>query len=357
MMSQRQSNQPSSPSSTEPPGVARPAWVRHLSEPDAEVLEALLGAMNRDASGGTAQQRDPQRTQRVQALLTLLDALPEEEDDPRRVERTLHAVEAAQQRQRLAIPPSEMRPQAGGGFGWRHVAMAAVAAVLGLSLLLPVLEYNRAEAQRITCAANLQTAGIGFQQYAADHDGVLPRGRVQPGAPWWHVGEVPSEKDPVVRSNSAHLYLLVRGGGYVDADDLACPTNPHAPLGEMSMAHRDWHAPEQVSYSYQNQYTERPWRVEPRAHMAVLADKNPLFVARQGRVIFDAQRPFDAPSRSHNQRGQNVVLLDGSVLWTQSPVMRRPGQFYETNIWVAEGVDRYTGTELPGSRDDSFLVP
>lgn len=337
----------------------QPVWIRHLSEDDAQALDALLAAVNRDDQVGLAQQRDPERTRRVQALLGLLDYLPEHEDDPRRVQRTLEAVRAQQQRQRFLVAQHEMGPavEPGFGFGWRHIGMVAVAVTLAFSLLLPVLEHNRAEAERLACASNLRVAGMGFNQYAQDHDGVLPRGRVQPGAPWWHVGEIPSERDAVDRSNSAHLYLLVRGGGYVDADDLACPTNPHAPIGEMTWQHHDWRSPEEVSYSYQNQYTERPWRMDRQAHMAVLADKNPLFVARQGRVIFDDQTPFDAPSRAHNRRGQNVLLLDGRVSWTVSPVLRQPGQFGQTNIWVAEGVERYTGTELPGSREDSFLVP
>ncbi|MFW6059923.1 MAG: hypothetical protein ACODAQ_07060 [Phycisphaeraceae bacterium] len=338
----------------------RPVWVKHLSEEDARVLDALLGAMNRDPEAGFAQDRDSRRTERVRALLTLLEALPESEDDPQRVRRTLQAVRNAQQRERFLAQHEPPAASLAPAVAWRQIAAVGLVLVMGLSLLLPVLSRNRAEAQRIACAANLQTVGQAFGSYAADHDGVLPRGHVQPGSLWWLVGEAVSEatdsKPPLVRSNSAHLYLLVRGGPYLDPDTLACPSNPDAPIGRMTRHDHDWHAPREVSYSYQNQYTAEPWRLDDHPDLAVLADKNPLFVAREGRVLFDHEAPVDAPSRGHARRGQNVLTVDGTVSWTVRPFISRSATRRDDNIWLANGIRQYSGNEQPDGHD-AFLVP
>ena len=337
----------------------RPKWVRHLSDEDARILDALLAATNRDPdAAGTAQQHHPERVQRVRTLLTLLDQMPEQTDDPQLVQRTLDTVQAAQIRERF-VEQSEMGGAPMSRVGLRQVAVIALMFVLGGSLLLPVLERNRSAAERVACAANLRLAGESMHRYAHDHRQVLPRGKVQPGATWWNVGRTARDESEVVQSNSAHLYKLVRQR-YIQADTLACPSNPNAPAGQMSPSHRDWNSPEEVSYSYQNQYTEHPWRVDQHHDLAVLADRNPLFVSRSGRVIFDQSVPTDAPSRGHARRGQNVLSVDGTVEWTIRPYRPHVGQRSADNpdnIWIANGIKRYTGTERPHDGDDSFLVP
>ena len=339
----------------------RPRWVKYLSEEDAALLESLMAATNQDEQSGLAQAHDPRRSERMRRLLMLLDQLPAGEDDPQRVQRTLNAVRAAQQRERFVMN-MQMRPapHAGGGaFNWRQIAAIAAMLILGTSLLIPVLHRNRAEARRLACAANLRAAGEAFGQYAADFRNAMPRGHVKPGVTWWNVGKADSADDEVVHSNSAHLYLLVRGR-YIRAAELSCPSNPHAPKeNEMSPKARDWQSPQQVSYSYQNQYTDHVWQwnTSKSAQMAVLADKNPLFVARNGRVHFDPDTPAAAPSRGHGRRGQNVLTVNGSVDWTERPVIRHGNTPRDDNIWVAHGIDRYTGTEQPRGAEDTFLVP
>ncbi len=206
----------------------RPVWVKHLSGEDGEILDALLAAMNQDPHAGTAQGRDETRTQRMRTLLTLLDTLSEHEDDPALVQRTLDAVRAAQTRERFLTQQIEMRGSGAGG-NLRQFGAIAVMLVLGVSLLLPVLDRNRAEAERVACAANLNTAHAALMGYADNHNGTLPRRKVEPGTSWWQVGRQPDREDGVFHSNSAHLYLLVEQN-LLDADALACPSNPHAPV-------------------------------------------------------------------------------------------------------------------------------
>ena len=64
--------------------------------------------------------------------------------------------------------------------------------------------------------------------------------------------------------------------------------------------------------------------------------------------------PKHANSPSHrNGAGQNVLLLDGSVLWTTSPVYGTA----KDNLWMLEGVNEYTGRETRSCDTDAFLVP
>ncbi len=127
--------------------------------------------------------------------------------------------------------------------------------------------------------------------------------------------------------------------------------------GELTPDDHDWHTYEQVSYSYQNQYTNEPVRSDLHPRMAVLADKNPLFTVRHGRLIFDRSKPLEASSHGHAHRGQNILTLDGTVTWTVRPVVVSPDSQREDNIWLANDIDHYEGNEQPGSADDSFLVP
>lgn len=347
-----------------PIGSNEPApAIRQLSDEDARALDALLGAEAGDGVTGVWG-GDPARLRRVSALLNLLDAAtpapgsaPGSVPDDALVARTMTAIEQARQRERFASQVQMLSTSDGSiGASWRQVLSAAAVFVIGLSLLLPFMDRSRAESQRIACAANLMDAGQAFGAYAADFGGVMPRGRVEPGSAWWHVGQTPKSDDAPVRSNAAHLYILI-SRGYLQPEQLACPENPHALRSEHREGIRDWASAEAVSYSYQNQYTDQPFQLLATPNLAVLADKNPLFVIRVGRVAFDQDAPRAAPSKVHDNRGQNVLKADGTVAWTLRPMIRRAGQRGVDNIWVAQGVDRYTGNERPSSPDDSFLVP
>lgn len=333
--------------------------IRTLSEADAQALDALLAGSRVSAQAGAhaaAYAGDPQRIERVSKVLSLLDALPVAEPSNDLVARTMTAIEQTRQRERFASQVQMLAGSDGSlGVGWRQILSAAAVFIIGISLLLPFLSRSRAEARRVACATNLQTAGSAFGSYAADNLGMLPRGKVAPGTAWWRVGQDVEENAPL-QSNSAHLYLLIRQN-YLSPDQLACPENAHALTGEHEGHRHDWPTAQAVSYSYQNQYTRTPLRLQDAPNLALLADKNPLFLIGQGKVAFDERSSRVAPSRVHDNRGQNVLTADGAVTWSLRPLLRRGGQGTADNIWVAKGVDRYTGNETPTTPDDSFLVP
>ena len=327
-----------------------PPGPRRLSRADAEALEAILAGEGADGPRG----------QRVEQVLALIERCPSESPDEDLVQRTLERTAEADNRRRLSQQVQMLAdgPAAGGGAmdALRQFGAVAALVLISLSLLLPVLSHNEHIARQLACATNLKAAGAAFQSYAQDHGSVMPRGKIKPKSIWWNVGEAHKPDQPM-HSNSAHLYILVRAKArYLQPEDLACPSNPHARPEKMTRRHHDWPSARAVSYSYQNQYTKAPIRLNQQPDLAVLADKNPLFIERMNRMHHDADRPETSPSRMHDDRGQNMLTANGAVRWTVRPMVRKAG-LGEDNIWVVSGIERYNGDEVPSRPDDSFLVP
>ena len=329
-----------------------------LGPPDAAAVDALLEAGGGGTLALTPANPDDPRTRRARQLLAVVGRSASARDsaiasDDALVQRTMDAVAAQRQREKFAQQVAMYaEPRRTLGVSWRQLASAAAVLVVGVSLLFPALENQRQQSQQIACMGNLGIAGQQMNAYAVDHAGMLPRGPVGPS--WIKAGQ-PDAIDDAGRfqSNSAHLYLLIREA-YVAPERLACASNANATTGLPGSGQRDWLTPAAISYSYQNQHTPRPILIQrSRPRLAVLADKNPLFVVRNHRLVFDPDADRDAASSLHGNRGQNILTLDGRVRWNTSPTL---GQ---DNVWqIAGHRGAYLGTETPDdARRDSFLVP
>lgn len=332
-----------------------------LSPEDARLLDQHLTR----AQAGVSEPSPiiPGRPAQVASLLRTLDLGTRHEPAPATdlATRTLARIAAARQRERLAEQIETFRaPGLGRGLAWRQIGSIAALLLLSTALLLPVLDRNRSAAERLACASHLAQAGYGLGAYAQDHLGVMPHAPTQAGASWWNVGRTPRSSEALQQSNAAHLYLMVRSG-HTRAEDLACPGNPDQPApGEMTDQLHDWRSPQAASYSYQSQFTRQHPRLEERAQLPVLADKNPLFVVRLGRVQHDPDVPLSASSRLHRGTGQNLLWTDGSVRWSSQPRIALPsrnGLAVPDNIWTASGVTRYQGNERLQDAEDVFLIP
>lgn len=330
-----------------------------LSVADGEALDAVMA--NRSGGGGGAGPVPPglgERAEKVRGLLSVLDlARPGHDEAPEAVDagirRTLDAVAELRRKEQFSQQIEMLsQPRRTLGVGWRQVLSAAAVFLIGISLLLPSIDRSRQQSQQAACSFNLGMAGQQMGAYTADHAGMLPRGPV--GAAWNMAGTDQAIDDAGrYQSNSAHLYLLIRNA-YVAPERLACASNADAsavsPLGTSQI---DWASPKAISYSYQNQHGS-PIRVDrSRPQLAVLADKSPLFVAQEGRLVFNDDAERDAQTTLHRAKGQNVLTLDGGVRWTVVPVVG------DDNIWqIAGHVGNYQGTETPvDAQRDSFLVP
>ena len=335
--------------------------IRPLCELDGQALDALLAA-RAEGSGGADRGPVPsglgERTETLSALLGLLDQDVPAAPSADLTARTLAAVKAHEQRQRFSAQVQMLaEPRRTIGVGWRQLATAAAVFIIGASLLMPVMERQQADARRVTGAGYLAMAGRAMGSYAASNEGQMPRGHVRPGMPWTEVGQSLTAGNNPDHSNSAHLYRLVTND-YIKASDLICPENAHAERNNPAAGQRDWSGPRAVSFSYQNQYADRVPRLDEAPEMAVLADRNPLFtVTQDDRIVFDTLIPLNAPSQAHRGAGQNVLTANGVVAWRIRPTVDIFGQPQEDNIWVASGIDTYTGKETPTSPFDAFLVP
>jgi len=315
-----------------------------LSPEDAELLDELLA----ERSGQSIRVSSPSdRSRRLGQVLSLLDQCPAEDPADDLADRALQRVREARQTRRFA-QQIEVLSMPSSSFGWYELGAVAASLLIMASLALPMVARNKDQARRTACANGMQSAGVGFGNYGHDHQNVLPRGPVAPGASWFNIGMGPAE-DGTLRSNSSHLYILVRKG-YVDPRTLSCPENPSAPKYFAPDA-VDWRRHEETSYSYQNQFTAKVFRFDLNPRMAVLADKNPLFVIVRGQPLVTRNISPNSPSELH-KTGQNVLTADGAVAW-QDTAMRSGND----SMWTIDGVPKYNGTETPSDPDDSHLVP
>jgi hypothetical protein len=273
------------------------------------------------------------------------------------------------------------------------------------AVFLPALMDAKDAADQLVCARNLSQLGEAMTLYARAHDGFLPDcGAASPLG-----GDVPddgrhfpSRSDatgscawPAVRAvgNQANLWILVREG-YADARLLICPATADKPslnaasdpaiLGFYALDPATGHAtaPEarflnrvaagRCSYSYQNQFvhpgtgeaTSDPRNGTTRlgVHppgLAILADRNPYTRPQGTRQPLLSPDAFpEANSLNHRGTGQNVLALDGSVAWHETPecgAVRPDGS--RDNIYWPDAGRPNDPENVPRSLGDSFLVP
>ncbi|WP_428387445.1 hypothetical protein [Mucisphaera sp.] len=318
---------------------------RTLGPLDAAALDALMEARAQGVAPGPMPPSTRERSERISQLLDTLATDHPNNDPPLPDElraRTLQAVRDARQRARFTQQVDELSRPAGApsGFGvsWRQVIAAGLVLLVGGSLLMPVLEENRAAANRALCQDNLAAAGIAFNAYASDHNGLLPRNPLAATA-----------------GNSANLFTMITNG-YLQPAQLACPENEHFDRASQANASAtNWESPELVSYSYQHQRSPQPTRIDTYPTLAVLADRNPLFRPTPTGFRFDASIPPKTSSTIHHQPGQNVLQADGTVSWWNTPIYTAGDT--PDNIWTVQGVTNHTGQETPSHEHDSFLLP
>ena len=225
---------------------------------------------------------------------------------------------------------------------WSDLISAAAMILVGVSVIWPMLTGVRHLNTETACAAGLARTAAGFTLYAADSNGALPQAQASfLGGQWWNVGKRG-------QSHSANLYRLV-GGSYASLAELACPGNRAAPTVRRHPGESDWHAPEEVSYSYQLFGPGRPqWN--QGASFVVLVDRSSV-VARSR--LGERFNP-DAASVNHPGRGQNVLFSDGHVRFLTTPVLPNGD-----NLWLPESVRVHTltGREVPTTDRDAFVGP
>ena len=115
-----------------------------------------------------------------------------------------------------------------------------------------------------------------------------------------------------------------------------------------------------LSYSYMFM-CEKAAHCKLSDRKILMADSNPVF-----EDIFDASGlpsksefemlSLNEPlkmmlSKNHNERGQNVLLGDCSVVFTRSRML------FDDDFYTVRGAEIYRGIESPCDELDSFLIP
>jgi len=220
------------------------------------------------------------------------------------------------------------------------IELLIVTAIIGLliSILVPAVISGWRAAQRVKCASHLRDITIACKAYAADHAGRWPNAFTAQSTRTDALGNAPGEpgglrgpnlddgtlgtdnKDEVVNSNSASLWLLV-AGEYLPPETLICPCTADAPdLIRNPKDVRDFLSRRQCSYSFQCRLGNR--RIPDTWKLAVAADRSPFFDP------CNSTEDPEANSFNHFGQGQNVAFVDGRVQWLARPFYDATGDWF-----------------------------
>ncbi len=242
---------------------------------------------------------------------------------------------------------------------WSEIVTAAAAVFLFISILFPSVGFMRQKYAQSRCGSQLASVYEGYRNYASDHDGVLPAVAMTPGSPYWKVGY----PGPENYSNTRQVWLLVRDA-YVEPSRFLCPgrreLHPPSFEGIRIQSFNDFPSRIYFHFSVPVQDPASDHRDLTRKRV-LMADRNPLSEDlpsdwSQSCRLPVGERLLRANSSNHRNRGQNVLLHDGSVEF----IRERHSSISEDDIYTLQDMQsgtEFCGCELPSSDTDIFLAP
>ncbi len=285
------------------------------------------------------------RHRRLQQALAPLDAWTTPPPSSSLVGRILDEI-ADQRPGAPVVRESSLPHRHRGGQRLSMHDLLAVAAVIAFffGILFPSMSTVRARSQRAACASNLANVGRGVSAYALAHRNALPYRQAANLSSF-----LPGAGNAEYAPNSRNVLLVARFR-LVPARVFICPSDKRrVPLNEMDAA-AGGENPDDYLCSYDSLNMAGPTpSYSAGSRLPYLSDANPMFTDRK----FNAVNPTVTNSPAHRRSGQNVLLLNGSVIWSSTPNAGR----HKDNIWQAGHITRYNGTEVQKSVDDTFLVP
>lgn len=279
--------------------------------------------------------------------------------------------ELLQQEQQVTTPTitvkqqqaqSEEKPNLKPAFKLHHrigeLLATAAAIVLILGILFPSAGFMRQQYYKVACADNLRQIGQGFADYANDNNGQLSQPVVQAGTPYWRTGD----QSPASNANTRVPWQLVKGG-YVNGKVFICRGNRDAEVLQYDSARMggyiDFPSRRNISYSFII-FCDKNTNAMQQCQKVIAGDLNPIFqeipdeksiyeTLNEFEKIFLNNQLREMLSNSHGCKGQNVLSCDTSVKWSKDRTINND------DIYTIEGVDTYTGTEIPVDINDTFL--
>lgn len=234
----------------------------------------------------------------------------------------------------------------------------AVAAVLifAAAVFIAPLKYARHIYWKNTCESQLSAISTGLNNYRHDYNGQMPSVVVAGGQPWWKIGYQGAEN----YSNTRNAWLLAKHG-YVEADNFVCPAardGQQIALDPQEIKeYHDFPGRKYITYSFRIK-CDRDNPNLSTSRKVLIADVNPIFddVPRPQTESFRVElnrKLRNTNSPNHNQKGQNILFADGSVLFTNT---RKVG-LSDDDIFTLQNIDVYEGNEVPSDVSDAFLAP
>ena len=289
-----------------------------------------------------------EKSDRLGKILRPLDHWTIPKAPPSLADKVLQHVERAAG-DAVSMTPAKEQSSRGGllRISLRELVAVAACLVLMMGVLFPSMSLIRSRSQRTMCASNLGSIYEGTRLYQSAFGGSLPFAGRPNRASWLPTGP----KDRPYASNSRHVYLLVKLNYGLRPEQFVCPACKDAkPMNVADpAAYDDFARASHISYDSLNLAGEIP-NLIPKPTLAYMSDANPLFV--NGEFV-ESPEPDAANSPAHNHGGQSILTLDGSVIWSTSPVYGPK----RDNLWTVQGIRRYTGIETQTSEDDAFLIP
>ena len=230
--------------------------------------------------------------------------------------------------------PMTSRPRRKRGFTLIELMVTTFIILLLLGIMLPALGRIRLTAMRHKCMENVRGIAAACVVYARDavsHRGSIKSAlpNVQPISPGW-------DKIDTETGNAACMWLLVEKN-FTSRDNFYCPEgglrkNHKRPGTEdTSFTYNTTTKISSLSYSYLSmvEYADETFLGNTKldSQVVIVGDKNPHYGFNSTSRDSATLGPFRNNSRNHNNEGQMIGHISGTVEWLDA-------------LWNTDGTSR-----------------